>query len=166
MLSPVESGLTFGPYEDDDCYLIEQSEEVKKLTGVKIAEFVLLQGKSLSIVEAKSSIPKPSNEKDYDKFFSEVHDKLLNALTITASGVIGRNLKVSSELPSNIKKIKLGEIKIFLILVIPKAPTAYLPQISDKIRKVMRVPISTWGINYYDIQVLNTDMVIKRSLKT
>jgi len=165
MISPIESGVTFGPYEEEDCYLIEKSTVVSKLSGIKIAEFVLSKENSLFIVEAKSSIPRLTNKEDSDRFFSEIHDKLLNTLTITFNGIVGRNDRVKGELPANIKLIRIDKVDVSLLLVIPDVPMEQLPPMTDKIRSVMRLVMKTWGIKDFQVLVLNKDLLTKHGLK-
>jgi len=46
----VESGMAFGPYPAGHCFHIEKSTTYQKVqTGVRIAEFLLLRTKGLSI---------------------------------------------------------------------------------------------------------------------
>jgi len=165
MISPIESGITFGPYKKDDCYLIEESEEVSKLSGIKIAEFVLIKNNSLWIIEAKSSIPKSANEKIYNNFFIEIHDKLLNSLTITFNAILGRNESIKRELPRNMKNIEVENLDIYFRLVIPEVPKRHLPPMTDKMRNIMRMVMKTWGIKDFQVQVLNKDLLIKQGLK-
>ncbi|MDQ6953600.1 MAG: hypothetical protein Q9M15_08745 [Mariprofundaceae bacterium] len=165
MISPIESGIIFGPYKKDDCYLIEKSKELSKLSGIKIAEFVLIKGDSLWVVEAKSSIPKPTNEKQYNDFFIEIHDKLLNTVTITFNAITKRNKNIYGELPVNVKGINIQNTDIYLRLVIPTVPKKFLPPMTDKMRKVMSIVMKTWGIKDFQVQVLNEDMLISQGLK-
>ena len=56
-VSFVESEMTFGEYDEDSFFRIEeciQYTERLKNNGVKICEFLLLKGKKLVFVEAKN----------------------------------------------------------------------------------------------------------------
>ena len=59
-VSFVESEMTFGEYDEDSFFRIEeciQYTERLKNNGVKICEFLLLKGKKLVFVEAKKILP-------------------------------------------------------------------------------------------------------------
>lgn len=59
----VESGMTFGPYSDDEFFYIEKSKMLKKCQGIKTVEFIFHPKKSLLyFVEAKSSSPKDAED--------------------------------------------------------------------------------------------------------
>ena len=88
MYTFIESGMTFGPYPDEDCFHVEASRTYQVIQrNVQIAEFLLLRprdnGASLVwIVEAKSSTPRPGTTPNFGDFIGEIRDKLTNALAV------------------------------------------------------------------------------------
>lgn len=60
----IESGMTFGPFEEENFFHIEKSEVYRQIESqVKIVEFVLLKqtgtNSQIWLVEAKQSSPHP-----------------------------------------------------------------------------------------------------------
>jgi len=163
MIKIEESGMVFGPYAKSDCYVIEKSKSLKGLgEGVKIAEFVLLKNNFLWIVEAKSSMPKVT-----DDFLCEIHDKLLNSLTLTLMGIVGRHDSFQKELPVKIRQVCLKNLPIKLCLVISAEflkDNSQLPPINEKFRKIMKSVRKTWKVTYDNILILNEEMAIKQGL--
>ncbi len=88
----VESGMTFGPYPDEDCFHIEKSATYAEIqAGVRMAEFLLLRTAAghpadLWIVEAKQSSPRPENRPKFVDYIAEICDKLSNALALGVAG--------------------------------------------------------------------------------
>ncbi|OHX35576.1 hypothetical protein BJL95_15200 [Methylomonas sp. LWB] len=62
-VSFVESDMTFGPYPDGRCFLLEQSDIYKNIknNGIKTVEALLISNDSKKIffIEAKSTVPQP-----------------------------------------------------------------------------------------------------------
>ena len=55
-----ESGIDFGPFQDDDLFCIEKSQLYHSLgKGLKTVEFILLRnaGKNIILLEAKTTCP-------------------------------------------------------------------------------------------------------------
>jgi hypothetical protein len=120
----IESGMTFGPYEDGCCFRIEQSDTYRAIQdSVQIAEFLLLvtQAKNspvIWIVEAKSSSPKPQTQPDFNKFIGEIRDKLVNALMLGVACMLKRHSQAQVELPDSFKTIDLATVGFRLVLII------------------------------------------------
>lgn len=163
MISINESGLEFGPFEDEDCFQIELSEAIRNLgDGVKIPEFIAhikLEPNTdgyIAIVEAKSSIPK-----EREIFFQEIKEKFINAVTIFCASLLGRHPDVLNEIPSNLKVSLQSASDIKLVLVIPAVPDEYLPQITDSLRHLLSVECKIWGLKDKDIFALNHRLAAK-----
>ena len=160
MITISESGLTFGEFSEDCLYHIEKSAYILTLEHVKIAEFIEYRKKpqsnnQLLIIEAKSSIPKES-----EQFWDEIKDKLLNSLTLLFTGALKRHPLIFDELPQNFKALDWETLDIKLLLVIPTIPTIpteYLAPITDQFRKELVTLRQIWGIPPLSIVVLNAD---------
>ncbi|MFO0871685.1 MAG: hypothetical protein U0935_22395 [Pirellulales bacterium] len=116
-----ESGMTFGPFSEGECFRIEESTAYRPIQdGVKIAEFALLRKSKtvVWIVEAKRSSPRPENQQDFQTFVSEIRDKLANALELLVSLWIGRHEETRNDLPQAFREIELKHVGFRLVLVI------------------------------------------------
>lgn len=160
-ISIQESGICFGPFEETQLFHIEKSKgytEFKELP--QIAEFLWLSTSSkepmLWVVEAKSSIPR-----EHEDFFIEIQSKLVNALTLTISGYLKRNLLLFEELPKSFKQLDWSSVDIKLVLVIPNIPKEHLPQITEKFKKTMKTTRNTWKIKDISTLVLNKEQAEK-----
>lgn len=162
-----ESGMTFGPFSEDACYRIEGSSLVASLgEGVKVAEFVLYRdsprGPALLIVEAKSSSPQPQNQPRYDDFIAEIHDKLLNSLSLYLGVRIGRH--TPSPLPPQLNAVSLSRVGFRLVLVIQGYPDAWLPPLQESLRRAMATTQKVWALGPTSVIVMNDTIARERSL--
>ncbi len=79
-----ESGMRFGPFDEEDIFLIEKSQLYKSLgENIKAIEFVLCQQKNaICFIEAKSSSPKPYNNEDFNPFILELYEKFAHSIEL------------------------------------------------------------------------------------
>ncbi len=164
----IESGMTFGPFEDDAVFAIEASAMRSRLgEGIKAPEFVWLAPRSpaaLWLVEAKSSSPQPGNTGDLHVFLRDVSEKFVHGLTILVAACLGRHTDDGGEVPAQIRATQLGTAKIRLILVVNGHKTEWLPPLQDALRKELSVHRRVWGIDADAIVVLNDAMAVTRGL--
>jgi hypothetical protein len=129
----IESGMTFGPYPEGDCFYIEKSKTYQEIqNGVKMAEFLLLRPQDepmVWIVEAKSSTPHPKNS-SFDTFIREIQEKLTNALTLSVATCLKRH-STCGELPNSFQTLDLKKARFRLILVIKGHRKEWLPPLQD-----------------------------------
>ncbi|MEG3932371.1 hypothetical protein QT990_14155 [Microcoleus sp. T3_B1] len=156
-----ESGMTFGPYPEGDCFYIEKSETYQKINeGVKIAEFLLLHSQDDSIVwivEAKQSSPRPETQPNFDEFLLEIQEKLTNALTLSVATCLKRH-STYEELPNSFQTLDLKKASFRLILVIKGHQEAWLPPLQDALKKALNPTIKTWNLSATSVVVLNDTM--------
>jgi hypothetical protein len=157
----IESGMTFGPYPEGDCFYIEKSETYQKIKeGVKIAEFLLLHSQDDSIVwivEAKQSSPRPETQPNFDDFLLEIQEKLTNALTLSVATCLKRH-STYEELPNSFQTLDLEKASFRLILVIKGHQEAWLPPLQDALKKALNPTIKTWNLSATSVVVLNDTM--------
>ncbi len=78
-----ESGMTFGPFSEDDFFDIEKILHKNPIgKGVCKVEFVVRTNNSkvnysVVFVEAKSSIPR-----EFNKFFEDIYVKMIHSITV------------------------------------------------------------------------------------
>ncbi len=158
MVTITESGVIFGNFAQDDCYQIEHSQGHKSLgEGFKMVEFTYLSNKKLYVVEAKSSIPRPTTQPDYDKYWDEIFEKFENALTLQMMAFVKRNQSAEAELPQNHKRINWQQTSLELRLVIPTVPTQHLAPITHKFRKHLYKLRKLWSISDTHMFVINEE---------
>ena len=78
-----ESGMTFGPFDEDLVFHVEKSQTYKNIEeNVKICEFFCLDRKKTErvvILEARSSAPHPRSLEAYHKYTKEILEKFSNS---------------------------------------------------------------------------------------
>ena len=104
MVTITESGLIFGPYPENECFLVEKSATYQNIqNGVKMAEFLLLQRRDSKptrvwVIEAKSSSPHPKTQPNFTEFIDEIREKLTNGLVLTIASILKRHEVSQGEL--------------------------------------------------------------------
>lgn len=152
-----ESGMIFGEFDDENIFIIEKSNLYKSIgKGVKIAEFVLLQeSNKLIFLEAKSSSPRDDNKIIFEKFISDIVEKLRNALELFISG----NLEIINiNKDDNLKLLNINDFKnsrIKFYLVINGHNIEWLKPIQLALESELIVQRKIWNI---DVAVLNDTM--------
>lgn len=159
-----DSGMEFGEYAKEDIFELE-----KVLNNIKFGhhvckvEFIvrISNGKKTAVafVEAKSSIPKAS-----DQFFKEICLKMQHSLIIWFTAVCGRHDKLTDQLPVNLKSTAHLKLPIKLFLVIPTIPNDYLAHLTDKLRLKLSAEKNIWAIKDCNIFVINESKAEKYGL--
>lgn len=163
MITITESGMTFGPFDPDRVFRIEESAFLCS-KSLKVCEFVWLTPQdNLMLIEAKSSVPNPrKSPQEYDEFFVKIFEKLDNSLQILAAGFLGRNNELTQEIGSLAAINPLGpERRIMLYLVIPGIPDEHLPPFSDKMASILRRQSQIWRA---EVRVINERLARKVGL--
>lgn len=158
-----ESKMMFGEFDKEKVFIIEKSNLYKSLgKGVKIAEFVLLQeSNKLIFLEAKSSSPRDDNKIKFDKFITDIVEKLRNALELFISG----NLEIAKDSKDdninllNISDFKNSRIKFYL--VINGHHIEWLKPIQLALENELIVQRKIWNI---EVAVLNDTMAREEKL--
>ncbi len=164
MITIQESGMSFGPFTKDHVFCIENSSTLltlNKSSGIAIAEFLLFKSKNnknyISIIEAKTSSPKPTNKEAFDTYISEINTKLSNSLHLFISYYSKRHLSGFDELPEQFKQLTIEEIHFELILVIKTSKDDWLRPISDELKSSLKLLTKLWNLSPNAIKVFNED---------
>lgn len=156
----VESGMTFGPFSDDDCFELEKSAMYQNIQqGVRMAEFALIRRSEkrppvVWLVEAKSSSPRPTTQPSFDEFIDEICQKLTNALHLLLAAKLGRHAQDKNDLPVGFQSLTLQE-PFKLVLVIKNHQEAWLPPLQDALTKPFAVLCKTFGLKPTSVAVIN-----------
>lgn len=162
-----ESGMSFGPYIEEDVFYIEKSkiymEYLRK--KMKIAEFILKRGKKLIVVEAKSSIPNHhTSVADFESFATDIIEKFNNSFYILVSVLLKKIPDKYEEVSHFISLEEVSEKQINFYLVIKNtniSDAEYLLPIQDKLEESLSFQKSVWKVA---IKVLSEDTARKMQL--
>lgn len=162
MVNVYESGMIFGPFCKDDFFAIENVVQEGKLSGdgVCSVEFLVKQDSSLIFLEAKSSIPRETED-----FFNEITKKFSHSLILFVNSLLERN-RLQCHLPSGLRNDKCFLLKIKLLLVVRGVPDSYLMLLTDKLRSSLKALAKLWSVAPSDILVINEGRAIKYKLAT
>ena len=155
-----ESGMTFGPYSDDHCFRIEESDTWKTIQPkVKIAEFLLLKPEktplSLWIIEAKQSAPRAESQPNFPAFIEEICEKFVNTLTLGIASILKRHPLAALELPLSFQRLNLTTTTFRLVLIINGHQKAWLPPLQDALRIALQTTTQTWNLGPNTVAVIN-----------
>ena len=159
-----ESGVTFGPYNEDDLFHIERWVKLSKLDkkGISSIEFILhcnRQTPKILLVEVKSSIPS-----DHKSFFAEIEKKFVDSLSLWVNMIHNRLNQDADLMGSNLFPQCAFVLPLKLLLVIPRMPDHFIQQANDTFRKAMTHTRHLWGLEYTSILVLNERLARQQSL--
>lgn len=156
-----ESGMTFGPYDEDNLFRVEISKTYTAIQyNVRIAEFLLLRTQtdspaSVWIVEAKQSSPRPETQPNFNEFIVEIRDKLANALTVGIASILERHPAAAAELPNLFKALDLSTTEFRLVLIINGHSKAWLQPLQDALRSALHSTSQTWALSPNAVVVIN-----------
>ena len=170
-MNPIrESGVDFGPYEDENLFHIEKSRLYKSLgEGLKIVEFVLRINTNIIFVEAKTNAPNPENrdismknQKKFEQFYTEVPDKFVNSFGVYTAALLKRYAD-TLEIGTNLQNPDLKGMKIIFATIItnPDAKIEWLAPIKAVLEDRLRRWLKIWDIN---VVVYNRELADKFGL--
>ena len=168
MISIRESGMTFGPFQDSECFRVETSQLYAAIQGdVKIAEFVLLRSgtsPAFWIMEAKSSSPRPETQPNFDEFVTDIRDKWVNAFSLVFASCLERHPVTGTDFPTSFQRLDLSKIRVRFCLVINGHKDEWLPGIQDALNKALRPTAKTWALGAMPVCVINEEGAQKYGL--
>ena len=160
-----ESGMDFGPFDENYLYEIEHSDLHRAIgKGIKIAEFVFYEdsSKCFSIIEAKSSSPRPESGENFSKYIHEIEEKLTNAFLLLNSAILKRH--GNPNIPAVIMNTKLDEPAYRFFLVIRGHEKEWLPPLQDAMNMVLNRYLKTWNIAPNSVLVINDEIARSKGL--
>jgi hypothetical protein len=165
----IESGMTFGPFPDGQCFYIEKSACYEKVQeGVQMAEFLLLkqqqQGPTVWVVEAKSSSPRPETQPNFTEFIDEIRNKLTNGFLLAVAARLQRHPVAESELPDAFKTLDLKARGFRFVLVINGHKQEWLEPLQNALVQALKPVVKTWALPATSVAVLNHELAVKHGL--
>ncbi|MDD3322189.1 MAG: hypothetical protein PHS59_12180 [Paludibacter sp.] len=169
MITIPESGMNFGPFDENDVCQIEKSMlygDIKD--NVQMAEFILKQNKKLIFIEAKSSSPRqlqiPVEINKANKietveypspYIVEIYNKLNNALNLLLSANLKCTIDENKEILDFVDLIDFNSYKIKFYLVINGHKKEWLSDVQDALQKQLLPQMKIWNI---DVKVINDEI--------
>lgn len=165
----IESGMTFGPYPDGQCFYIEKSACYKNVQeGVQMAEFLLLKqqekGLTVWVVEAKSSSPRPETQPNFAEFIDEIRSKLTNGFLLAVAARLGRHPATKNELSNDFKNLDLQAHGFRFVLVINGHKQEWLAPLQSALVQALKPVVKTWALPATSVAVLNHELAQQHGL--
>lgn len=170
----VESGMTFGPYPEGQCFYIEKSHCYNRIQeGVQIAEFLLLhqtpgQAPTVWVVEAKSSSPRPDNHTDFPQYIDDIRSKLTNAFLLCVAACLNRHNAPANapinELPAPFQALDLQQAGFRFVLVIKGHKDEWLVPVQEALALALKPVIKSWALPPTAVAVMNHELAVRYGL--
>lgn len=91
---------------------------------------------------------------DFEDYFSDIRDKMENALNLYFSCMLKRHVAADDDWPQTFRDLDLSTIGFRLFLVVKLAKDTWLPPLSEKFKKVLNPLVKTWGLGATSVEVL------------
>ena len=147
MVTFEESGMTFS-FEESDIFYIEKSERFSTIEGAKPCECVVLHDGKVSLIEAKSSTPRPENAEQF----------------LTFVGEIAQKCQQPDEVSHNQQSIPFARQNYEFCLIINGHPREWLSPVLDQLKKTMKKSLKLWGFDDACVKVLNEQGALSKGL--
>ena len=147
MESFVESGMTFGPFDDMDIFRIEKSCLLSKCRNTKTVEFIWKQRKNRMIfVEAKSSSPviKGQKREHYEKFIAEITNKFVDSFNLLVAGLMKRRTGWE-DIPTGLTDADYPHMEFKFILIVKNHEETWLEPLRMELEKTMKDHHKIWN---------------------
>ena len=159
----VESGMTFGPFDDTKIFHIEKSKMLKNCEGIKTVEFIYHKRKYvLQFVEAKSSSPvkRPGNEQEYNTYLDEIVQKFEDSFQLYMAGILKRKSGYD-QISKELFDADYQKMNFVFVLVINGHEKEWLPPLVLDIEHKMRRFQTIWNCS---VVVLNDELAKEQHL--
>lgn len=171
MITIAESGMTFGPFAEADCWVIEKSATYASIgEGVKVVEFCWRRAPGVIwLVEAKSSAPNPDSirtdaHERLTEYINDIRDKMSNALALTISACLRRHPAAAFEPPADWDQINLGEVNFRFVLIVQSLRAESRGRLQDKLNQALRTISRVWAMTGVTAVVLNEELARRHGL--
>lgn len=160
-----ESGIWFGPFEEEDCFVLEKCRTFKAFKdGIKMAEFASTDGKHVFVVEAKSSSPNPENGEHFSVFIDPISEKIVNGLCLLFAVHLERHAQTDPLLPGALAGIVQNGGPLILVLIMRDHPRKALFVLQEALRKSLTRWIRLFNLGPNSVVVLNGEMACQKGI--
>ena len=143
MVTIQESGMTFGPFQEDQIYWIEKASAYKSLgQGIKSVEFVYKKNADkLFFIEAKSSSPKKERE-NFDEYIDDISEKFIYSFNLWLTLYLQRR---KDNIAPDLLDASMKTNIFSFILVINGHKQDWLPPIKEALERKLMVERKIWN---------------------
>lgn len=159
----MESGMTFGPFQESQVFGIEQSRMLSRCQGIKSVEFIYHKKKYvLMFIEAKSSSPikRSGNMENYERFLEEITQKFVDSFELYVAGLLKRKSGYD-EISTELMNADYEKMKFVFALVIHGHEEMWLPPLAEDLKRKMKRFQEIWK---NELIVMNEKMAKEENL--
>lgn len=147
-------------FADDDVFRIENDELVKKCSGHKACECVVLISPRIAFIEAKASSPNRGKSEDrFNEFIADIKKKFSDSLILFTQM---RNGKFGEEgrlrIPLNLRTADVPSNDYLIYLIIHGHRIEWLPGLQDALREALREVIKEWNMRDSNVKAINEEI--------
>ncbi len=169
MVTVVESGMTFGPFHEDQFFYIEKCIVYRAIQDqVKMVEFVLHKPNGVDgqiwLIEAKQSSPQPKNQADWEFYLGELKEKFENGLSLFLALCLNRYS--DPDFHEAIRTVDMGNIQFKITLVIKGHKIEWLPPLKDALQQRLLPLCKSLNLTPNPVLVVNDEMARAKGLIT
>lgn len=161
----IESGMTFGPFNDSQIFYIEKSKMLKRCNGIKSVEFIYHKKKTvLMFVEAKSSSPikRSGNMDEYEAFLDEIIQKFTDSFHLYMAGLLKRK-SGHEEISEELMKADYEKMRFVFVLIINGHEETWLAPLIEDLKRMMKHFCKIWNS---ELVVMNDTIAREAKLVT
>lgn len=160
----IESYMKFS-YPDEESFHIEKSSFISDNECVKVCEVIVMLKGKLSMIEAKSSSPRPGNKEDFDTYISEIGQKFIDTLIFYNATILERHgLEYKEEYPEEIKNQHPETMDYSIYLIVHGNKVEWMPPIQDALRNHLRHILRAWNISDVNVKAINHELAQEKGL--
>lgn len=157
-----ESGMTF-TFEDDSWYHVEHSPLHSQTEGFMTCECIVKLHDKVTLIEAKSSTPRPENAKKFDTFISGITKKFSDTIAFYHAAMLRHDDEPIGE---ELKSANLKDVDYQLLLIIHGHKPEWLPPVMDALKSELRHILKLWRIKDINVKVLNETIAKDKGIIT
>ena len=151
----IESNMKFSS-PDNDSFQIEKSDIMNDYDSLKACEFFAMIDGRLTMIEAKSSSPRPQNKEKFDEYIAGIGQKFIDTLLMFNAFMIDRHERdYKSKLPTSIQAQDIGKIRYALYLIVHGNETEWMIPIQEALKNHLRHALNAWNIPDVNVYALN-----------
>lgn len=153
----IESFMTF-EFDDDKICRIEKVQQEGNHTHVMVCECIVYHQGKLCFIEAKSSIPQPSNKGNLTEFIHDIVQKFTQSVLFYHALHGKRFGEETSHQLSDCLLRQSMTVRHQFYLVLHGAKQEWLPTIQDTLCLALMPLLHAWNIFPHDVKVINEEL--------
>jgi len=147
------SGLSFGVFDENECFHIEESDSYKRLLrhrNLKSVEFVLLRSETnqLYFVEAKKALYKREDTSDDFPSLEAISHKFIDSFQLCNAIWMGKH-EYETKRPNRFQEFFVNNREFVFILVVKNISDRYISRSNDKLKKILKKERKIWRFKVF-----------------